>query len=230
MNNQKNQRRPRVVVLASGQGTNLRRLLEKSRDGEPYEIGAVISNNPGSGALQAAEEFNVQRSCLNHREYADRDEYDQALLKLVRSFSPDLIVLAGFMRILSGAFVSPMLGKIINIHPSLLPKYPGLNPHLLALEAGDAEHGATVHFVTEELDAGPRIIQGRVALGRDDNADNLPQRVRDEVEYQILPAAVRWFCEGRLRLDGERAWLDNQPLPDSGYQYLNEASLPSAPT
>ena len=215
-----------VTVLASGRGTNLRRLLELGDAEAPYEINAVISNNANSGALDIAAEFDVTAHCLDHRDYSSRIEYDAALLKTVTGFSPDLVVLAGFMRILSAAFVTPMLGRLINIHPSLLPKYPGLNPHLLALAAGDSEHGATVHFATEELDAGPRIIQGRVVLGTRDNAENLPQRVREEVEYKILPVAVRWFCEGRLRLDGDRALLDGKPLPDGGHQYRDGVPVP----
>jgi phosphoribosylglycinamide formyltransferase-1 len=142
---------------------------------------------------------------------SDRTAYDRRLADAIRDCSPSLIVLAGFMRILSAPFVADFAGKILNIHPSLLPKYPGLHTHRRALEARESEHGATVHFVTEQLDGGPPVIQARVAVAAGDDEASLAARVQVQ-EHLIYPLAVRWFCEGRLRCDAGQAWLDGQPL------------------
>jgi phosphoribosylglycinamide formyltransferase-1 len=150
---------------------------------------------------------------LPSTEGVDRAAYDRALAEAIDAVSPSLIVLAGFMRILTAQFVQRFAGKILNIHPSLLPKYPGLHTHRRAIEAGDKLHGATVHFVTEELDGGPRIIQARVAVAADDTEDSLALRVLAQ-EHRIYPLAVSWFCEGRLRYQTGNAQLDGRPLSE----------------
>ncbi len=144
---------------------------------------------------------------------ADRAAYDRTLAAAIHECSPSLIVLAGFMRILSAQFVTDFAGRILNIHPSLLPKFPGLHTHRRALEAHEPEHGATVHFVTEQLDGGPPVIQARVAVAADDDEASLTARVQAQ-EHRIYPLAVRWFCEGRLRYDDGRAWLDGKLLDE----------------
>ena len=162
-------------------------------------------------ALELARSLGIPAQALDGAKAADRGAYDRALAAAIEYCSPSLIVLAGFMRILSPQFLTGFPGKILNIHPSLLPKYTGLHTHRRALEAREPEHGATVHFVTEELDGGPPIIQARVAVRADDDEASLAARVQAQ-EHRIYPLAVRWYCEGRLRYDGGQAWLDGRAL------------------
>jgi phosphoribosylglycinamide formyltransferase-1 len=206
------QLRKPIVVLISGRGSNMRALIEQSRSPDaPYAVCKVLSDKPDSGGLEAARVLGVPAQALSAGKQSDRAAYDRGLAAAVRECSPSLIALAGYMRILSGPFVAEFAGRILNIHPSLLPKYPGLHTHRRALKARESEHGATVHFVTEELDGGPPVIQGRVAVAADDDERSLAARVQ-VMEHRIYPLAVRWFCEGRLRYDAEQAWLDGQPL------------------
>lgn len=208
----------RVVVLISGSGSNLQALIDGQQRGElPIEIVGVISNRPGVKGLQRAADAGIAHFTLDHTRYADRETFDTALAEQVDSLKPDLVVLAGFMRILTADFTRRYLGRMLNIHPSLLPKYQGLNTHQRALEAGDSEHGVTVHFVTVELDGGPQVIQATIPILADDDAASLATRVQKQ-EHLIYPMAVRWFAEGRLSMRDNLALLDGEPLPASGYQ------------
>ncbi|HEY2633228.1 MAG TPA: phosphoribosylglycinamide formyltransferase [Steroidobacteraceae bacterium] len=201
-----------VVILISGRGSNMRSLIEHSRDpGAPYTVCRVFSDKSDAAGLELARGLGVPAQALPAAKTTDRAAYDRALAAAIQVYSPSLIVLAGFMRILSARFVRDFAGKILNIHPSLLPKFPGLHTHRRALEAHEPEHGATVHFVTERLDCGPGIIQARVAVAADDDEASLAARVQ-ALEHRIYPVAVRWFCEGRLRYDAGCAWLDGRLL------------------
>ena len=203
-----------VVVLISGSGTNLQALIDGQLAGSlPIDIRAVISNRADAFGLQRAQRAGLTAQVLNHRDFPTREAYDAELLALIDGFAPGLVVLAGFMRILTPAFVKHFHGRLFNIHPSLLPKFPGLHTHQRAIDAGEREHGAMVHFVTEELDGGPAVLQARVPVLPGDDAETLAARVLEQ-EHRIYPLAVRWFAEGRLRLapDG-RALLDGTPLP-----------------
>lgn len=206
----------RLVVLISGGGSNLQSLIDACSKGQlDAEIVAVISNNPDAGGLNRAAAATIPNLLIDHRSFADRDTFDRALGELIESFAPDLVILAGFMRILTAEFVERFVGRLVNIHPSLLPAYPGLHTHRRAIEAGDSIAGATVHFVTAELDGGPAIIQARVAIAAEESEQSLAAKVL-QFEHQIYPRAVSWFCGGRLRMEAGVALLDNQPLPDTG--------------
>ncbi len=200
-----------IVVLVSGGGTNLQALIEGAAADLPVTIRAVISNRPGVFALERAQRAGIHTELLDHTQFADREAYDAALVALIDRFEPALVVLAGFMRILTPGFVNHYSGRMINIHPSLLPRHRGLHTHQRAIEAGDSEHGATVHFVTPELDSGPLILQARVPVLPGDDADTLAARVLTQ-EHQIYPQAVRWFAEGRLQLVAGVAQLDGAPI------------------
>lgn len=207
----------RVVVLISGSGSNLQAIINGWQKQElPIDLVAVISNRPAVLGLQRAEHAGVPALVLDHTRFDDRSSFDQALMALIDSYAPDLVVLAGFMRILTAEFTQHYLGRMLNIHPSLLPKYQGLHTHQRVLDAGDSEHGVTVHFVTAELDGGPAAIQARVAVAQDDDATTLAKRIQEQ-EHIIYPLAVKWFAEGRLRMAANRVLLDNEPLPTSGY-------------
>lgn len=201
-----------VVVLISGRGSNMRCLVEQGRAPDsPYFVAGVFSDQATAPGLQLAHDLGVPALALPAAGFADRKAYDLALAAQVADGAPALVVLAGFMRILSAGFIARFPGRILNIHPSLLPQYPGLHTHRRVLAAGEREHGATVHFVTEELDAGPLILQGRVTVSADDDEARLAARVQAQ-EHKIYPLAVRWFCEGRLEQRDGRAWLDGAPL------------------
>lgn len=205
-----------VVVLLSGSGSNLQALLDSCKPDGPVRICAVISNRADAYGLERAKAAGIAIAVLQHQGFTGREAFDTALMALIDGFTPDLVVLAGFMRILSGGFVRHYQGRLLNIHPSLLPKYKGLHTHQRALEAGDGEHGCSVHFVTEELDGGPLVVQAVVAVAADDTVQSLAARVHHQ-EHQIYPLAVRWFAEGRLRLGEHGALLDGQPLAASGH-------------
>ena len=206
-----------VVVLISGSGSNLQALIDSiAHDGNPARIAAVISNRADAYGLQRARDAGIDTAVLDHKAFDGREAFDAALVELIDGFAPQLVVLAGFMRILSAGFVRHYQGRLLNIHPSLLPKYKGLHTHRRALEAGDAEHGCSVHFVTEELDGGPLVVQAVVPVASDDTVESLAQRVHHQ-EHLIYPLAVRWFAEGRLRLGEQGALLDGQPLAASGH-------------
>jgi phosphoribosylglycinamide formyltransferase-1 len=202
----------RVVVLVSGRGSNLKAIAARADAGElPIRIEAVISDRADAGALEWARDRGIPAAVLSPRDFADREAYGRALGDLVEGYAPQLVVLAGFMRILSDEFVLRFSGRMLNIHPSLLPRYPGLHTHRRALEAGDAEHGASVHFVTPELDGGPVVLQARVPVLPGDDEDTLAARVLRE-EHVIYPRCVGWFAAGRLALRDGAVWLDGKPL------------------
>lgn len=206
-----------VVVLISGSGSNLQALIDSvAHDGNPARIAAVISNRADAYGLQRAKQAGIATELLDHKQFDGREAFDAALIQAIDVYQPDLVVLAGFMRILTPGFVQHYAGRLLNIHPSLLPRYKGLHTHQRALEAGDSEHGCSVHFVTEELDGGPLVVQAVLPVMAGDTAESLASRVHRQ-EHQIYPLAVRWFAEGRLRLDAQGAMLDGQPLPASGH-------------
>ncbi len=210
--------KPSLVVLISGSGSNLQALIDAIADGTlDAEIRCVISNRGDAYGLQRARQAGIATRVLNHREFASREAFDAALLKEIDQFEPALLVLAGFMRILTADFVRHYQGRLLNIHPSLLPKYPGLDTHQRALAAGDLEHGVTVHFVTEELDGGPNVLQAIVPIQPGDTPELLRERVLRQ-EHFIYPEAIRWFLAGRLVMRDNRAWLDGQGLPSCGIQ------------
>ena len=203
-----------VAVLISGNGSNLQALIDASKDAN-YRVIGVISNNPQAFGLQRAQQAGISTYVIDHRNYPDRLSFDRDLMAKLDELQPKLIVLAGFMRILSSEFVNHFAGRVLNIHPSLLPKYPGTNTHQRALDAGDNEHGVSIHFVTEHLDGGPVIAHASVPVDSDDNADSLQQKVHAE-EHRIYPQVVRMFADGRLEMRQETAWLDDDALPASG--------------
>ncbi|KGE05273.1 phosphoribosylglycinamide formyltransferase [Pseudohaliea rubra] len=206
----------RIAVLASGVGSNAEALAEACEQGRiDGRLCVVASNRPEAAVLARASARGLPTLALDHRAYPDRATFDAALHDALANFEPDLVVLAGFMRILSPAFITPWRGRLINIHPSLLPRYPGLDTHARALAAGDREAGATVHFVIEALDAGPAILQARVPVEVDDNPERLAARVQEE-EHRIYPLAVQACLSGRVRLAGDRAELLGRPLPPAG--------------
>lgn len=209
-------RRCRLVVLISGSGSNLQALIDAcSTEDFPASIAAVISNRPDAGGLERARGAGIPTAVVDHKSFPDRFDFDRALLHEIDRYEPELVVLAGFMRILSADFVRHYAARLMNIHPSLLPLYPGLHTHQRALEAGDTAHGATVHFVSEELDGGPAIVQSRVPVHAADTAETLAARVLLQ-EHRIYPHAVRLFAEGRLQLHNGRALLDGDALPAAG--------------
>jgi phosphoribosylglycinamide formyltransferase-1 len=209
-------RTPKIVVLISGSGSNLQALIDAVEKQEfEAEIATVISNKADVKGLERAQNANIPTSVIAHQHYPERTSFDARLSQEIDKHQPDLIVLAGFMRILTADFVKRYEGRLINIHPSLLPKYPGLHTHQRALDAGDNEHGVTVHFVTAELDSGPNIVQAKVNIFESDTAETLAKRVLTQ-EHIIYPIAVKWFLEGRLQMRDHTAYLDNEPLPASG--------------
>ncbi len=199
-----------IVILISGRGSNMEAIVRAAIPGA--KVAAVISNRPDAAGLEFAASRGIATAVVDHTAFADRNSFDDALAAAVACFEPHLVVLAGFMRILGERFVSRFEGKLLNIHPSLLPAFPGLHTHRKALEAGLKIHGATVHFVTAQLDHGPIVIQVAVPVLHNDNEDSLAARVLAQ-EHRIYPQAVRWFLEDRLRLDGNGrvALLDELP-------------------
>jgi len=203
-------------VLISGNGSNLQAIIDRIADGSiDARINIVVSNEADAYGLERARRAALLTQVLDHKQFADRAAYDAALAAILEQAGVELIVLAGFMRILSPAFVERFSGRIINIHPSLLPKYPGLNTHQRVLAAGDQEHGASVHFVNNELDAGPIIIQRRVPVMAGDTPEALQQRVH-KVEHQILPQAIQWFAQNRLQIRDDQVLLDGAHKLEQG--------------
>jgi len=201
-----------IVVLLSGEGSNLQKIIDQISAGNiDAKISAVISNKANVNGLKRAEKAGIPNVVLEHTHFSDREAFDQSLAQIIESYEPDLIVLAGFMRVLSDGFVTQFQGKLINIHPSLLPKYKGLHTHKRALENNDSEHGATVHFVIPELDAGANILQGIVPVKLDDTEESLANRVH-KVEHIIYPKAIKWIIEN-----------NGDPLNESSTYYLEQS-------
>jgi len=206
-----------VVVLISGSGTNLQALIDAKQKGDlPVNISAVISNRPNVKGLERAQLAGLETLVIDHTKFGSRELFDSELRQRIDNYKPQLVVLAGFMRILTENFTRHYSARMLNIHPSLLPKYQGLNTHQRALEAGDQEHGVTVHFVTPELDGGPNVIQAIVPIDNGDTVESLAIKVQAQ-EHVIYPMAVNWFAQQRLSMDKHNSVLDNEVLPPSGY-------------
>lgn len=202
----------RAVILISGRGSNMEALL---RAGLPVDFAAVISNRPDAAGLSIARDLGADTTVIDHTSHPDRAAFDAALAEEIERRGADLVCLAGFMRVLTEGFVQRFQGRLLNIHPALLPAFPGLNTHARALAAGVKLHGCTVHFVTPEVDAGPIVVQAAVPVFDDDTPELLARRVLAQ-EHRIYPMAVRWFAEGRLRLTAEgRVELDSAAHPDT---------------
>lgn len=212
-----------IVVLVSGSGSNLQAIIDDAAHDLPVEIRAVISNRSDAFGLERARQADIPARVLDHTDYPDRESYDQALMALIDAYSPALVVLAGFMRILTPGFVNHYKERLLNIHPSLLPKYRGLHTHQRALEAGDSLHGASVHLVTEELDGGPVILQVQVPVMPGDDESALAARVLTQ-EHRIYPLAIRWFAEGRLRVNQGVLELDGQTLQSPVIMAFNQVT------
>ena len=207
----------RVAILISGGGSNMVRLVESMTGDHPARAVLVGSNDPGAGGLARAEALGVPTFAVDHRAYkGDRTAFEAALLEPLLRAQPDILCLAGFMRILTADFVRRFEGRMLNIHPSLLPKYPGLHTHRQVLDNGDEEHGTSVHFVTDELDGGPVILQAKVPVFAGDSEEEITARVQAQ-EHAIYPLVISWFVDGRLRMAGNHAWLDERQLPPQGY-------------
>ncbi|MDO5054514.1 MAG: phosphoribosylglycinamide formyltransferase [Pasteurella oralis] len=207
----------KIVVLISGQGTNLQALIDACRSSAiPAQIVAVISNKADAFGLQRAKSAAIPSKVFLRQEFDSHLAMDQQIADYIESVQADLIVLAGYMKILSAEFTQRFTGRILNIHPSLLPKYPGLHTYQQALDAGEQEHGTTVHFVNEEVDSGAIILQAKVPIFADDEMTDIEERVKEQ-ELRIYPLVVKWFVEDRLKLINGQAFLDHQLLPAQGY-------------
>lgn len=206
------QEKPKAVVLISGAGSNLQAIINAINVGKlDLDIQSVISNNKDAGGLLLASKNGLNSEFIDHRRYADRLDYDHALIKSIDAKQIQIVVLAGFMRILSDEFVNHYLGQLINIHPSLLPEFKGLNTHQRAIDAGCKHHGASVHFVTPTLDDGPVIVQEKLEIKPNDTAESLAQRVLN-IEHQIYPLALQWLVQGRVELKDSGIYFDSKPL------------------
>ncbi|MCW9013332.1 MAG: phosphoribosylglycinamide formyltransferase [Gammaproteobacteria bacterium] len=199
-----------IVVLISGSGTNLQAIIDAIAAGKlNAEIRAVISNRPNVKGLERAEKAGIPAHLLDHQLFDGRESFDQALQALIDSYQPELVILAGFMRILTEAFVSHYEGRMLNIHPSLLPEFTGLDTHQRVLDAGRQQHGVSVHFVTNELDSGPLVIQAVIPVSPNDTADSLADRIQTQ-EHIIYPMSIEWFVQGRLSYKNNASYLDDQ--------------------
>ncbi|GJL34144.1 Phosphoribosylglycinamide formyltransferase [Phytobacter ursingii] len=206
-----------IVVLISGNGSNLQAIIDACKQKKINgTIRAVFSNKADAFGLERAREANIPAHALLASQFASREAFDRELMQEIDAYAPDIVVLAGYMRILSPAFVAHYTGRLINIHPSLLPKYPGLHTHRQVLENGDEVHGTTVHFVTDELDGGPVILQAQVPVFEGDTEEDVTARVQTQ-EHAIYPLVVSWFVDGRLAMQENKAWLDGICLPEQGY-------------
>lgn len=204
----------RTAILISGSGTNLQAFIEAVSENQlAFELSVVFSNNAQAFGLERAEKAGLATACIQHQDFPDRESFDGAVIDELQRWQPDLLILAGFMRILSPAFIEHYAGKILNIHPALLPQYPGLNTHQRVLDAGDEWHGSTVHFVTEKLDAGPRILQGRLRVDPGESASELAARVQ-AVEHQIYPEAAAWVGSGRAEFRDGKTLIDGNVAPE----------------
>lgn len=207
----------KLVVLISGNGSNLQAIIDQCASGQiQAEVTGVISSSASAFGLQRAADADIPALTISPSDYASREEHDVALAAAIDNWQPDAVILAGYMRILSADFVRHYQGRMLNIHPSLLPKYTGLNTHQRAIEAGEQEHGASVHFVTEELDGGPVVLQGKVPVFAEDTPESLSQRVHDQ-EHRIYPMVINWLATGRLEAEANQVKLDGELLPTCGY-------------
>ena len=205
-----------IVVLTSGRGSNLQSIIDAIANRElPVRIAAVISNRADATGLQHAKNAGVTVAVVDDKKFSTRESFDAELMRVIDSYQPNLVVLAGFMRILGEPFVRHYSGKLVNIHPALLPEFPGLNTHARALTSGATRHGASVHFVTPEVDAGPVIIQRAVQVLESDTAETLAARVLEQ-EHEIYPLAIRWIAENRVSIDGDRVLIDGAELAEQG--------------
>lgn len=208
-----------VIVLVSGNGSNLQAIIDQIRQGKLHvTLRAVISDRPGAYGLTRARKSDIPTHVIDFKQYSNRADFDTALMHQIDAYQPDLVVLAGFMRILTPECVQHYLGKMINIHPSLLPRYQGLHTHRRVLEAGDTEHGASVHFVTPELDSGPVILQARVPVSGSDTVESLQQRVH-QVEHQIYPAAIARIAAGQVAFRNNQVYYQDKPIQDKQREY-----------
>ncbi len=202
----------RVVVLISGSGTNLQALIDQQAAGDlPIEIVAVISNRPAAGGLEKAKSAGIPTHVIDHTQFDDRHSFDVQIINAILPYKPELVVLAGYMRIMTPDMVNRFAGMMLNVHPSLLPKYPGLHTHRRALENKDSHHGSTVHFVTEVLDGGPVIAQSRLAIVENDDEQSLANRVK-QLEHKLYPTVIRWFAEGKLALKDNQTYFNGEKL------------------
>lgn len=202
-----------VVVLIGGNGSNLQALIDKQSP--HYTLAGVISHRPEAYGLERAKNANIPTTVVSHQAYHSRSDFEAALVQALDNYQPDLIVLAGFMRILSPDFVKRYPGKILNIHPSLLPKYKGLNTHQRVLDAKDQEHGVSIHFVTEELDGGPLVAQVKIPVLLNETVESLTQRIH-HVEHGLYPTVVEWYGQQRLKCQGNTVTLDQERLKKEG--------------
>ena len=208
-----------IVILISGSGTNLQAIIDSVQSGQlNASIIAVLSNKPNAGGLQRATKAGIRTCVVDNKAFASRELFDERLLLEINALKPDLVILAGFMRILSPEFVNELKGRLINIHPSLLPRYKGINTHQRALDARDKTHGCSIHFVTEELDGGPVIAQSEVAVYTGDNPDTLASRVQTE-EHRLYPLCIEWLCSKKLQLINGTPVLNNKELPENGVKF-----------
>ena len=199
-----------LVVAISGSGSNLQSIIDRIEAGElNAQIAAVVSNRPEVKGLERAEKHGIPTEVINHKAFDSRDAFDDELKSRIEKYQPDLVVLAGFMRILGADIARHFRGRMFNIHPSLLPKYPGLHTHERVLEAGETEHGTSIHFVTEELDGGPLVAQRSFSIEADDTPDSLFNKVQ-AIEHELYPEVIGWFAEGRLTLSGDEPLLDGK--------------------
>lgn len=206
--------RCKTSILISGSGTNLQSFIDRAATGDiDLDLCVVFSNRPDAYGLVRAQNAGIATACIEHGDYNTREDFDKAVAAKLDEWRPDLLILAGFMRILSPWFVAHYEGRILNIHPALLPAYPGLDTHQRVLDAGETWHGSTVHFVTEELDGGARILQGKLTIDPQETADKLCARVQ-AIEHRIYPEAANWFGQGRLKLKDKAAWLDDKLLKE----------------
>ncbi|NNC77492.1 MAG: phosphoribosylglycinamide formyltransferase [Woeseiaceae bacterium] len=204
----------RTAILISGSGTNLQAFIDRQRDGRlNLDIAVVLSNRTDAYGLTRARNAGIATLCIDHRDFDSRESFDREMASALEPFRPDTIILAGFMRILSPWFVRHFEGRVLNIHPALLPKYPGLNTHARALASGDSHHGSTVHFVTEELDGGPRIVAGRLPIKPGETAEQLQKRVQS-IEHRIYPQAAQWVAEGQISYRDGCAYQNNKRLKE----------------
>ena len=203
-------KRTRAVVLISGSGSNLQAFIDQVASGDlPLDISLVVSNKTDAFGLERAAKANIETAVVKHQDFDSRLAFDQALIERIDDANPDVVILAGFMRILTEDFVNHYQNRLLNIHPSLLPKYPGTNTHQRAIDAGDKWHGASIHFVVPEVDAGPIVLQGRLRLNDNDTSQTLQKRIH-LIEHKLYPLALKWFAEQRLNILENKVLLDGE--------------------